>query len=194
VLSAISDGFKTKWHHFLEWGVSQEEKELSYPCDRVPNPPKTVYFRGVTIGVGVDKVFPWLCQMKIAPYSYDWLDNFGRQSPRCLTDGLTDLTIDQVFMTGFKLVDYELNSHVTIRSRDELPMWMRIFGDIVISYSLIPLNDRHCRLVVKLRIRYPKGKILGPLMRIILPPGDTFMMHKQINNFKELAELNSVAK
>ncbi|WP_444997936.1 hypothetical protein [Aliikangiella sp. IMCC44359] len=179
---------KDKWHRFHEWGVTKEELQLTYPCDRVPNLPKTVYFRGIDIATSVEQVFPWLCQMRIAPYSYDWLDNFGKQSPQHLTQELTNLELGQIFMTGFKLVDFEKNSHVTIRSRDELDWWMRVFGDLVVSYCLFPVDKSSCRLVVKLRLAYPTGAIMRVLMKMLLPPGDTFMMHKQISNFKRLSE------
>ncbi|MBI4667261.1 MAG: hypothetical protein HY751_12735 [Nitrospinae bacterium] len=125
--------------------------------------------------------------MRVAPYSYDWLDNFGRTSPRSLSDGITDLRIGQVFMTGFELVEFERDRHVTIRSRD-WPAWRFMFGDIVISYLIEPLPDNQCRLLVKMRAGYPKGLLMGPLMRMLLPPGDSFMMRKQLLTFKTLAE------
>jgi len=187
-LSFIGQYFKNKWHGFHEWGVSNEETLLTYPCDSVPDLPETVYFRGIDINSSVEQVFPWLCQMKVAPYSYDWLDNFGKRSPQHLTKELTHLEMGQVFMTGFKLVDFKANSHVTIRSRDELSWWMRVFGDLVVSYCLFPKGENNCRLVVKLRLAYPKGILMKPLMKMLLPPGDTFMMHKQISNFKKLSE------
>ncbi|MET1255401.1 hypothetical protein [Aliikangiella maris] len=179
---------KKSWHRFYEWGVTPSELQREYPCDLVQSPPQTVYFRGIDISTSVDKVFPWLCQMRIAPYSYDWLDNFGKQSPQYLTESLTQLEVGQVFMTGFKLVSFQHNQHVTIRSRFELDWWMKVFGDIVVSYCLFPVDDNRCRLIVKLRLAYPKGFFWGPMMKALLPPGDTFMMHKQISNFKKLAE------
>lgn len=55
------------------------------------------------------------------------------------------------------------------------------------SYVIKPLADGHCRLLVKLRLAYPTS-VLRPLMKLVLPPGDTLMKRKQLLTFKELAE------
>jgi hypothetical protein len=62
-----------------------------------------------------------------------------------------------------------------------------IFGDTVVSYVILPGDEGSCRLLVKIRIRYPRG-ILGWVMGLILPPGDWLMMRRQLLNFKELSE------
>jgi hypothetical protein len=175
------------WRSFFDWGITAVEKEYAFPCDLEPNLPETLYYRGMTVHAGAERIFPWLCQMRVAPYSYDWLDNLGRKSPRVLSPGITDLSVGQVFMTGFELVSFEPNRHVTLRSRD-LPAWLFVFGDIVITYMIVPANENRSRLLVKMRVAYPTGLVMGALMRFLLPPGDTFMMHKQLRTFKALAE------
>lgn len=188
MLSKIKVFFVGIWHIFYDWGISEEEKQIHYPCDDASDLPATILYRGMSIHASVEKVFPWLCQMRIAPYSYDWLDNLGRKSPRQLFEGITNLENGQVFMTGFTLVSYESNRHVTIRSRHELPVWMFFFGDIVLTYLLEPVSSSECRLLVKMRLGFPRGVVMRLIMKFILPPGDTFMMHKQLRTFKTLAE------
>src|SRR2546423_9765135 len=99
------------------WGTTTAERMLAFPCDRfVPNP-DDLLFRGVTINVPAEIVFRWLCQMRVAPYSYDWIDNFGRKSPRQLTPGVENLSVGQDVMTIFDLVEFEIGRHVTIRTK-----------------------------------------------------------------------------
>jgi hypothetical protein len=148
--------------------------------------PVEAYYRGVTIHARPETVFRWLCQMQVAPYSYDWIDNLGRRSPRELTPGLGDLEIGRTFMKVFELIEFEASRHLTIRMKKNQTGY-NIFGDTVVSYVIVPEHDRSCRLLVKIVIRYPKG-ILGALMRLVLPPGDWIMMRRQLLNFKELSE------
>ena len=77
------------------WGTTPDEQRISYPCDRLIPHPEDSLFRGITIYASPQVVFRWLCQMRVAPYSYDWIDNGGRESPRTLTPGLEDLVVGQ---------------------------------------------------------------------------------------------------
>jgi hypothetical protein len=124
--------------------------------------------------------------MRVAPYSYDWIDNLGRQSPRQWTPGLEELEIGQRVMIIFELVDYVRNDHFTIRTKKDMPR-SGIFGDVVVSYVIIPERQGGCRLLVKLLVQYPDG-LSGRAMRLILPWGDLIMMRRQLLNFKKLSE------
>ena len=171
------------------WGSSIEERRLSYPCDRlIPNPEDSLY-RGVTIDAPPDIVFRWLCQMRVAPYSYDWIDNLGRESPPELTPGLDDLAVGQTVMEIFELAEFARDQHLTLRIKANSRA-QRIFGDIGVSYLLYARGPSSCRLVVKLVVRHRPG-VWGILMRNLLPWGDLIMMSRQLLNFKRLAERRS---
>src|SRR6266850_7384602 len=168
------------------WGTQPQERRLTFPCDDLISQPDAVLFRGVTIAAAPEIVFRWLCQMRVAPYSYDWIDNFGRSSPPQLTPGVENLTVGQDVMTIFDLVDFKIGRHVTIRIKPHSTA-SKVFGDAVASYVIVPSDDTTCRLLVKLVGRYPRGA-MGMLMRSLLPLGDLFMMRRQLLNFKQLAE------
>jgi len=158
---------------------------MSFPCDRYLSPFDTAYFRAVEVQAPAPILFRWLCQLRVAPYSYDWIDNFGRQSPRELIEGTENLKVGQRVMTIFRLVDFEPNRHITLlltaaRARAN-------FGEIAVSYFIWPQTEQRCRLVVKLLVRYPP-KGFGFLMRCFLPWGDLLMMRKQLLTLKHLAE------
>jgi hypothetical protein len=89
-------------------------------------------------------------------------------------------------MTMFELVGFAKNEHITIRIKRDMPE-SRIFGDVAVSYVIVPQVNGDCRLLVKLLIRYPRG-VLGVLTQFILPWGDLIMMRRQLLNFKKLSE------
>ena len=155
----------------------------------IPQPDDTLY-RGVTINASAKTVFRWLCQMRTAPYSYDWIDNGGRRSPRELTPGLENLAIGQEVMRIFRLAGFEEHRHLTLRLKAESSA-SRTFGDIAVSYVIVPsVDDRSigsCRLLVKLTAKYPRG-LYGSMLQALLPWGDLIMMRRQLLNLKRLAE------
>jgi len=169
-------------------GTEPGERELDYPCDQLIERPEASLYRGVTIAASPAIVFRWLCQMRLAPYSYDWIDNGGRQSPRELLPGLENLSVGQDVMRIFDLVDFERDRHLTLRVKPGTRA-ERSFGDIAVSYMIVTGTNNDCRLLVKLIAKFPSG-IRGRFMRAVLPWGDLVMMRRQLLNFKQLAERN----
>ncbi len=168
------------------WGTVAQERESIYPCDRFIPQPEAALYRGVTIDAPAEIVFRWLCQMRAAPYSYDWIDNGGRQSPQQLTPGLENLAVGQDVMRIFDLVDFERDRQLTLRLKLRSGA-SRTFGDIAVSYVIVPISRSSCRLLVKLIGNYPRGT-KGSFMRALLPWGDLIMMRRQLLNLKHLAE------
>jgi hypothetical protein len=167
------------------WGATPDEQALIFPCDQYLVMAEHSYFRAVDVQAPAATLFRWLCQLKVAPYSYDWLDNFGHRSPRRLVAGLEHLARGQRVMTIFELVEFEPGRHLTLVLRQ--PRALAIFGEIAGSYAIFPRTERSCRLVVKLLVRFPR-RGLWSWMRWILPWGDLLMMRKQLLTLKRLAE------
>ena len=166
------------------WGSTAAERAAAFPCDRFLPEPDAALFRAVDVDAPPPAVFRWLCQLRVAPYSYDWIDNFGRQSPQQLTPGLEDLAIGQSVMGIATLADFERDRHVTATARPGLRL---IFGEIAVSYVVMPRAAGRSRLVVKVLVRYPAGPI-GWTCRMLLPWADLVMMRRQLLNLKRLAE------
>ncbi|HCX31407.1 MAG TPA: hypothetical protein DHU55_16805, partial [Blastocatellia bacterium] len=119
------------------WGTTPEERRLVFACDKLSAQPDAALYRGVTINAPAKTAFRWLCQLRVAPYSYDWIDNCGRQSPRELTPGLDNLAVGQDVMGIFDLVDFEHDRHLTIRVKPESSA-AKTFGEIAGSYLVVP--------------------------------------------------------
>jgi len=168
------------------WGTEDAERRLPFPCDRYVAQAEAAYFRGITVRARPATLFRWLCQMRVAPYSYDWIDNGGRRSPRTLTPGLDELAVGQSMMRIFTLVDFVKDRHLTLRIKHGTSAGS-LFGDLALTYLIVPEGPERCRLLVKIVAGYPR-RLTGALMRWGLPWGDLVMMRRQLLNFKTLAE------
>lgn len=168
------------------WGTRAPERRLAFPCDQVIPDPDEALYRGVSVRARPAVVFRWLCQLRVAPYSYDWIDNLGRRSPRRLTPGLDDLAVGQDVMRDFRLVDFARDRHLTARIKPD-SLARRLFGDVAASYCAVAGDGHSTRLLIKVVIRYPRG-IRGRFTRLVLPWGDLIMMRSQLLNIRRLAE------
>lgn len=168
------------------WGTTPGERERDFPCDASLAHIDAQLYRGVTINAAPAVVFRWLCQLRVAPYSYDWIDNGGRQSPQQPTPGLERLENGQDVMTIFTLTSFKRNEHLTVRLKPSRTA-RSVFGDIAVSYLIVPEAEAVCRLLVKLVMKH-SPTVMGRFMRRFLPWGDLVMMRKQLMNLKRLAE------
>jgi hypothetical protein len=129
--------------------------------------------------------------MNYAPYSYDWLDNFGIKSPDYLIKDAHMLKNRQTFMTVFPLLTFIPNKHITFASPSN-PILAHLYGQFLVSYVIYKLNSQKSRLLVKIRWSYPKG-VIGKILSFLAPKLDLIMMRKQLLNFKKFSEQTSVS-
>ncbi|MGI8920349.1 MAG: hypothetical protein ACR2HD_01545 [Solirubrobacteraceae bacterium] len=163
------------------WGSTAAERADAYPCDALLERADVTVFRAVDVEASADFAFRWICQLRVAPYSYDLIDNLGRRSPQQLTPDVDRLAIGQRFMTIFRLSGFEPGRSITLLHRG------RLFGRVAVTYRVAPAGAGRSRLVAKLLARSEHRRLaraFGPL----LATGDLVMMRRQLLNLKALAE------
>lgn len=148
------------------WGTTAAERALPFPGNRADDGARDLLWRGVDVGAPASLVFRWLCQLRVAPYRYDWI-NRGRRSPRALLPGQGELCAGQTFMKIFRLVAFEPGFWLTLETPPG-SSGARLFGRVGVTYWARCVGPDRTRLLVKLRVTYPRG-ISGALLRALLP-------------------------
>jgi hypothetical protein len=162
------------------WGVTEEEMRRHYPCDDFVPSPRLEVWRGVTVRATPADIWPWLTQVRLAPYSYDWIDNLGRRSPQQRLD-LPAPTPGDSFTTA---AGHQFGQILSVTPEEQLTA--RIIG-VVMSYALVSQGDE-TRLLLKIAGR------TNPLVAPFLSVGDLIMARRQLLNFKALAEATQPAR
>jgi hypothetical protein len=165
----------------MNWGATREEMAAHYPVDDVLPDAACDLFRAVGTTAAPESLFRWLCQLRVAPYSYDLIDNRGRRSPRTLTPGLDVLHRGDRMARIFELVSFVPGEHVTMCLDDRLGHLM--FGPVAITYAIGP-----GRLVAKLKVGRRGDGPLQAARRHALAWGDLVMMRRQLLTLRDLAE------
>ena len=156
------------------WGVTSAETARRYPCDDIVTDPVLEAWRGVTVQARPEQVWPWVAQIRLAPYSYDWIDNRGRRSPQRLR-GLPEPVVGEAFTAvggrpSGRIVAVSSGEHLT----------GEIMG-VVMSYVLVPEGSQ-TRLLLKFVAR--RWRAFAPLLSL----GDLIMARRQLLNLARLSE------
>jgi hypothetical protein len=168
------------------WGVTAEERRLRFPCDEVLQGSNDALFYGVTVDSPPAILFRWLCQMRIAGYSYDWISHLGRRSPRELVPGMERLAVGQPVMTITDIVGFEQDRHLTLQLRKP----GIYYPPLAVSYLIVPADGDRCRLLVKCSLQFRPG-LRDFVSRTIGPYLTWIMMRRQLLNLKGLSEHTS---
>jgi hypothetical protein len=163
------------------WGVGGSETLRSYPCDDFVTSPTLQAWRGVHVEAPTDVVWHWVAQVRLAPYSYDWIDNLGRRSPRELV-GLPEPQVGDRFTTA---AGHELGRIVSVDPGKQLTG--TIMGAFM-SYVLVRQEHDATRLLLKVVMRTARWAAPG------LSVGDLIMARRQLLNLKQLAEHHQGAR
>lgn len=159
------------------WGATDDEVARRYPADdAVDGRPMT---RAVDVAAPADVLWRWLCQVSVAPYSYDWIDNGFRRSPRELTPGADRLEVGQTMATVFRLTSFDDGHHWTAVTGTR---GRRLFGTCAMTYAAEPAGPDAARLVCRLVASWPRPAVDA------LAWGDLVMMRKQLRTLRDLAE------
>lgn len=167
------------------WGVSEAEVARHYGLDDLARPGDLRLARGIDVDASPEVVFAWLGNLRVAPYSYDWLDNFGRRSPRKLRTNLPPLACGQRVMTIFTALDVVPGQELTLGMRQGAGL--RLFGQVLVTYAVRP-TATGSRLLAVLRLQRGRGGRFADLRRHALAWGDLLMMAKQLRTLRDLAE------
>lgn len=154
----------------LNWGATPSERAARLPCDLLLSGAVVRADRAVSVNAPTSIVFAWLCQLRVAPYSYDMVDNFGRRSPRERDTALLKLEVGQRFMTLFTLQSFVDGEQITLRSTS-----------VAVTYA-VRAEGAGSRLHV--RVLFSGSRVLGRALAL----GDLVMMRKQLLTLRALAE------
>lgn len=176
--------------------MKKPSSEPSFFIDSLPDIPGTER-RNLIRTVGIDArpqdIFPWLKQLRIAPYSYDFIDNGRRKSPGFIIENLPPLRINTHFLLAFHISEFEEDSFIVCRFCEPVnPPFSLSLQGLYIEYRIAE-NDNDTRLWCKVT-GYIKRNAVSGVFFSAFALVNKIMMTRQLKNIKKYSELASAGK
>lgn len=178
------------------------EKNLSIPEFYIDSLPYTngtdcrELIRHIKIRAGASSIYIWLKQLRIAPYSYDLLDNKGRRSPEYIIENLPPLKVNAHFLLSFHIFSFVENEFIAGRFCVPVnPPVNRYMKEMFIEYRIqeLPEPGINSRLWCKVKGRY-NNDIASKGFFKIFSAVNLIMTRGQLRKIKKLSERLSVGK
>jgi len=168
----------------------------SFYIDSVPGIPNTYcreLLRSIEISADASSIFVWLEQLRIAPYSYDIIDNRGIKSPGYIIGNLPPLKVNSHYLLAFHIFGFEENSFIVGRYCQPVnPPVNKYMKELFVEYRIVAQDDK-AQLWCKLR-GYFNDNISSKGFFSIFSAVNKIMMSKQLKNIKKYAELMTLGK
>ncbi len=183
--STLTDSLpqRAPWWWYPDTGTSDEGVP---PQHFMAVSPGQHWVRAINVDATPEELFVWVTQLRRAPYSYDWADNFGRRSPQTIDRNLVNVAVGDSVMTIFTVIAVVPGTSMTVSMNKGTPT--SLFGPLTVHYGVAP-RATGSRLIVEMVVPRPPGP-LTTFRRYALAWGDLFMMSKQLRELKRLAELS----
>jgi hypothetical protein len=175
------------------------KKSLSVPCffvdslSDISNTECRELIRCIEIGADASDIFAWLKQLRIAPYSYDFIDNRRRKSPDYIIENLPALKINTHYLLAFHIAEFKENSFVVCRFCEPInpPVNLYMKG-LYIEYRIAE-QGINTKLWCKIK-GYINSDLYSKGFFYIFSVVNKIMMTRQLKNIKKLSELLTVGK
>jgi len=149
--------------------------------------------RCVEIKAGASDIFVWLKQLRIAPYSYDFVDNRCRKSPDYIIQNLPPLKTNTHFLLAFHIKEFEENSFIVARFCEPINPPLNFYmSDMIIEYR-IEEKATSTKLWCKIKGHF-NSDISSRGFFFIFSVVNKIMMARQLRNIKKLSELSATGK
>lgn len=171
----------------------KKEPDLFW-CETLVENANAARMRSVEIAAPPELVFRWLCQLRVAAYSYDWANSAERRSPRELLPGLDELELGQRVMEVYELAGFVQGRELTIRldrrlmAQQGLEGW---YAPAATTYRVSAAGPSSTRLLAKSVTAFPRG-LRWRLARMMVKPADRLLLKRQLRTLKRLAERDHV--